>query len=134
MKKTKLIFIVAALLIFVFPLSLSAQEEKFADFKALLKDMIDVTNAFSEKMESAESSEEVAAAIESYAEAMEELEPRMEAMEEKYPDISPEDFPEELAEIMVEYGEMMERLQVAMQQIWNYMSDPAVQQALEKMN
>ena len=75
--------------------------------------MIDVTNEFSTNMNKAESAEEVAAAIETYADAMEELKPKIEAMEEKYPDISPDDFPEELAEIMIEYEEMMVELQVS---------------------
>ena len=106
---------------------------KYADFKAVLRDMLDATYTYINAMEAAESAEEVAAAIEEFALAMDELEPRMEAMDEKYPNISDTEYPEQLAELMVEYGEMTASMENAMMKMFEYMNDPAVQEAMQLM-
>ncbi len=106
---------------------------KYADFKAVMREMIDATYIYIEEMEAAESAEEVAAAIENFALAMKELEPRMDAMDEKYPDISDAEFPAELAETMEEYAEMMVSMEAAMMKMFEYMMDPVVQEAMQMM-
>jgi hypothetical protein len=112
-----------------------AQETgKYADFKAVMREMIDATYIYIEEMEAAESAEEVASAIENFALAMKELEPRMDAMDEKYPDISDAEFPAELAETMEEYAEMMVSMEAAMMKMFEYMMDPVVQEAMELMD
>ena len=106
---------------------------KYADFKAVLRDMLDVTNTYIAEMGAAESAEEVAAAMEKFALAMEDLEPRMDEMDEKYPDISDTEFPEELAELMAEYAEMTASMEAAMMKMFEYVNEPAVQEAMQKM-
>ncbi len=123
---------VVVLIIFTLGGALTA-EEKYADFKALMRDMLKVSYTFIDEMNTAQTSTEVASAIEKFALAMEKMEPRMDAMDEKYPYITDTEFPEELAPIMEEYGEMAVALEEAMMKMFEYMEDPEVQSALEKM-
>jgi len=140
MKHTKLKIAVLVLIGIVLVGGMAGAQEKqqqtgkYADFKSVMREMIDATYNYIEEMEAAESAEEVASAIEKFALAMKELEPRMDAMDEKYPDISDAEFPAELAEIMEEYGEMMVSMEAAMMKMFEYMMDPVVQEAMELMD
>lgn len=133
MKDMKLkITTVIIVMVFLVGGGLTAQE-KYADFKALLREMIEISYTFIDEMDTAQTSTEVASAIENFGLAMEELEPRMDAMDEKYPNISDTEFPQELAPVMEEYGEMAVALEGAMMKMFEYMEDPEVQAAMEKM-
>lgn len=141
MTKTRLgIILTVIALIFLSAGVLTGQEKseqenqgQYADFKSLMQDMLDTTYIYIEEMNSAQSAEEVASAIENYALAMRELEPRMDAMDEKYPDITEEDYPEELEETMAAYGEMMVPMEEAMMKMFEYVAEPAVQEAMQLM-
>lgn len=127
--------VIAVLMILAAAGSLTAQEKEgnYADFKAVMQEMLDATYTYIDEMNAAQSATGVASAIEKFALAMEELEPRMEAMDEKYPDISDTEFPEELAETMEEYSEMMVSMEAAMMKMFEYMTDPEVQEAMQLM-
>jgi hypothetical protein len=108
--------------------------DKYDDVKETLRDLLGIVDDFVNGLNAAESGEEVAKVVEQYADEMETIQPRIEAMEEKYPDITNTNYPEELAEVMEEYSTLEERTLEAMNVLMEYMMDPAVQEAMEKMD
>lgn len=107
--------------------------DKYADLTNTLRDTMEVVDEFVDALNAAGSGEQVAAAVDTYADKMEELEPRLEAIEEKYPEINDTKYPEELAEVMEEYSGLGEKMAEAMNVLMQYMMDPAVQEAMERM-
>lgn len=54
-------------------------------------------------------------------------------MEEKYPEITDTHYPQELAEVMVEYSDLGSKMEQAMSVLMQHMMEPEVQEAMERM-
>lgn len=107
--------------------------DKYADLKKTLREAIETVDTFVDDLNSADTSSQVADAIDKYAADMEVLEPRLEEIEEKYPEITNTHYPEELAEVMVEYSDLGSKMEQAMSVLMEHMMDPEVQEAMERM-
>ncbi|MFP4563361.1 MAG: hypothetical protein ACLFRY_08615 [Spirochaetia bacterium] len=107
--------------------------DKYDDLKKTLLEAIEIVDTFVDDLNSADTSGQVAAAIDKYAEDMDEIEPQLEAIEEKYPEITDTHYPQELAEVMVEYSDIGSKMEQAMAVLMQHMMDPEVQEAMERM-
>lgn len=131
--KNSLIKLVTVLILILF-LGGVAFGEDYADFKKLLREVMEVMSTFAEDLNSAENADQVVAAINKYDKAITPLEPRMDELDEKYEDIDDVNYPIELAEVMDEYTETMSELGAAMNVLYSYISDEKVLDAMEKLD
>jgi len=133
MKKTNIILLFLLTVFLVTGSGILFAQEDYEDFKATMGKLMDISYIYVEDMETAQSAIEVAAAIVQFNTNMAVLEPEMEAMDEKYPYLSESDYPEELNETMAEFIEMTIALETSMMKVFEYLTDPEVQAALEMM-
>jgi len=108
---------------------------KYADAKKVMKKQAEVSMAYVNALESAESAKDVADAINTYADEMENLIPDIKKMMKDLPEIqNPEAMPKELEEESAQVAEASAKIQTAQKKLFQYITDPQVQKALEHMS
>jgi len=107
---------------------------KYSDAKAVIDDMVKVTESYIAAMEKAEDADTVATAMNAYAAGMKKLAPRMQEIEKKYPEFKNQDEPPaELAESMEKMGQVMKKMFEVSMKTAKYAEDPKVQAAQKAM-
>ena len=106
---------------------------KYAEVKDLLKEYMVATTDYVKAMESAADGKAVAKAMIEYGKKMKDLEPKLDEMQDKYPELGEEEPPAELKDLMAEFGNIEQHLEPAMKKMMEYMTDPDVLEAIEKM-
>ncbi len=108
---------------------------KYGSAKSLINKQIAVMESYADDMEKAGSAADVAKALNEYAAAQKDLIPAMKKFEEQFPEIKEQkDFPAELKPEMDKMQQVMGRIMSASMKAAQYMSDPIVQEAQQKLN
>jgi cell fate (sporulation/competence/biofilm development) regulator YlbF (YheA/YmcA/DUF963 family) len=126
------IFSVAMLLILA-----ACGGDKYADARDIMKDHAQVMEAYITGLENAANAADCAAAIDAYSAGMEDLIPRLKAFREKYPELMKEGDSETPAEVEKEaerLEELSARMPAATMNMMKYMTDPQVQEAMQRMS
>ena len=107
---------------------------KYSDAVEVQEDFIALAGDFVDAMDSADSSDKVAAAMNNYADGLEDLMPRLREISEKYPELkNPDQVPEKLAQTAEEHQAVMQKVGSSFMKAMPYMGNPDVQQAQERI-
>lgn len=111
--------------------------DKYDEAKTLMKDQTAVTEDYVNGLEKAGSAEEVVEVIDKYTDDMKALFPRIKTFHEKYPELSSfsaaGDTPDDVKAEMQRLSEAMGKIRSATMKLMQYMMDPKVQQAFQRM-
>ena len=108
---------------------------KYADAKKTMKKQADVTIAYVNALESAENAGDVADAINTYTDEMEKLIPDIQKMMKDLPEVrNPQSIPKELEEDYAKASEASAKIETAQKKLFQYITDPQVQKALQHMS
>lgn len=124
------VFAVIGVLMFGFG-SGSAQGSEIGD---VVRQQADVTEQFVNNLEKANSAQDVAKAVDAYTADMKKLIPRIQSLDETYPEYKEGKVPKELEKEAKRLEDLAVRMPAAMMKTVSYMSDPAVQKAMENMS
>jgi biopolymer transport protein ExbB/TolQ len=104
------------------------------DPKAVMNEFVDVAENFANKMESASTADDVAAALNTYSDEMEKLIPRMKELQEKHPELmNMKEAPEGYEEISERMEKVMTKFMTSMmQKLPQYQNEDVVKDALER--
>ncbi len=128
MKKNILIFLSSLMFLFV------GCSEKYSDAVEVNQDFIAVMNNYIDNLEKADSAKKIAGAMDEFADAMTKIGPRLKAVSEKYPELKDENNqPEVFKKIQKESEEMQKRFSTSFMKTMQYMQDPAVQKAHQRI-
>jgi hypothetical protein len=107
---------------------------KYGEVKSMLNKQLAAMESFAAAMEKAGSAQEVAAALTAYGSAQKELMPAMMELQKKYPDLATQkEPPAELKAEMDKLQQIGQRVAMASMKAAQYMSDPVVQEAQQKL-
>ncbi len=106
---------------------------KYADAKAVMKDMADCTESFIAAVEKSDDANGLVAAAEKFSKAWAKLKPKMEEMQKKYPEFKGKEPPAELKAEMERVQAAMGKLMGAMDKFTKFATDPKVAEAMKKM-
>ncbi|MEZ4485885.1 MAG: hypothetical protein R2864_15420 [Syntrophotaleaceae bacterium] len=104
-----------------------------SELKSLMNKQVDVIENFAERVEKAQSSEDMAAAIEEYTAGMKSLVPKLREFQTKFPNYAQGAMPEELKNEAARLEKASAKLSTTMMSSMRYMMDARVQQAMTKM-
>ena len=108
---------------------------KYAEAEKVMKKQADIGIAYVNDLERANSAKDVAKAIDTYTDEMEELIPDINKMMKDLPEVlNQEAPPKELAEESAQVAEASEKIQKASKKLFQYITNPEVQKALERMS
>ena len=108
--------------------------DKFAEARATMEEMIDLMNNFGDAIEKAEDGKAVVAAVENFADKFRSLQKKMKEQGKKYPELNDkQNIPQELKDLEVKLDEAGKKMIGAMAKIGQFVSDPEVAKALEKL-
>ena len=108
---------------------------KYAEAEKVMKKQADIGTAYVNDLESAKNAEDVATAINTYTDEMEKLIPDINKMMKELPEVRNLDTPpQELAEESAQVAEANEKIQKASRKLFQYITNPKVQKALERMS
>lgn len=133
MKSRKVVvLILLVLVVFV----LAACGGKYSDAIELSEKQLVAMEAYTDRLEKADSAETMVAAMDKFAAEMEKLSSKAKGLREKYPELYTEGakLPDEFAEIQKKTEAIVGRMSAASMKTIQYMMDPKVQQAMMKMN
>lgn len=109
-------------------------EGKYADAKTVTLKYLDAMENFASNVENANSPESLVRAVDEFDAEMRELRPEMEAIEKKYPELTDTTAPPaEMEDLAHRMNTLSQRLIAAQNKLLQYSSNPAVQQALQKL-
>jgi hypothetical protein len=109
--------------------------KKYSDVEKVTNDYINAMDEMATKLNSAANAGDVAKAISSYTDKMEKLLPKMKEMKDKYPELnSTNNYPEELKDLEEKAKTTGQKYASSMMKMMNYMNDPQVKKAQERMN
>nr|WP_319494880.1 hypothetical protein [uncultured Desulfobacter sp.] len=100
----------------------------------VIRQQADVMEQFVNNLEKANSAQDVAKAVDAYTADMKELIPRIQSLDEIYPEYKEGKVPKELEKDGKRLEDLAVRMPAAMMKTASYMSDPAVQKAMENMS
>lgn len=109
-------------------------EGKYADAKTVTLKYLDAMENFASNVENSNSPESLVRAVDEFDAEMRELRPEMEAIEKKYPELTDTTAPPaEMEDLAHRMNTLSQRLIAAQNKLLQYSSNPAVQQALQKL-
>lgn len=109
-------------------------EGKYADAKTVTLKYLDAMENFASNVENSNSPESLVRAVDEFDAEMRELRPEMEAIEKKYPELTDTTAPPaEMEDLAHRMNTLSQRLIAAQNKLLQFSSNPAVQQALQKL-
>lgn len=133
MKSKKVVVsVLVVLVIFI----LAACGGKYADAIDLSEKQLDAMEAYTDRLEKADSKEAMIAAMKDFGTKMEKLSAKTEGLREKYPELYQPgaELPDEFKEISKKTEAVVTRMSAASMKTMEYMMDPEVQKAMMQMN
>ena len=124
------------LLIVLTTLSLTsfALAADYSDAVKVNEEFIAAMESYIQKLENAQNGTSVAAAFNDYADTIEKLAPEMKAIAAKYPELrNSEEIPAALQPLTEKAEQLAGRMAGSMMKVFPYLSDPAVQEAQNRM-
>lgn len=106
---------------------------KYSEVKQANAEFVDVVEDYVADVDKVENAADAAKAINRFADGMEKVMPKMQALAEKFPELEGEDLPAELRELQAETEEVSQKMVASMMKIMNYMQDPEVMKAQERL-
>lgn len=107
---------------------------KYDHAKNVMKKQAEIGTAYVEALEKAESADDVANALNTYTDEMEKLIPDMKKMIKDLPEmLTQKEPPKELKEEAAKISETGDRIEAASAKLIQYITDPKVQKALDRM-
>ena len=129
MKKNLMYLLCCGLLVFTFGCG-----GKYDDAVDLQEDFISLAGDYVAAMDSADSADEIAAAMNDYADGLAEMAPRVREINEKYPELkNPDQQPEQFRQTAKEHEAVMQKVGSSFMKAMPYMGDPDVQQAQQRI-
>ena len=108
---------------------------KYDQAKKVMNKQAEISTEYVNALERADNAKDVANAINTYANEMEKLIPDINKMMKDLPEVlNHETVPQEVAEESAQLTEAGEKIQAASKKLFQYITDPDVQKALERMS
>ncbi len=104
-----------------------------SEAKSLMQQQVTVIETYVEGLEKAQSADDMVQTVDRYSADMKKLIPRLKAFHDKYPDYDKDGIPKALEAELQRVEKASDRLPAAMMNSMQYMTDPKVQEAMQRM-
>ncbi len=112
---------------------LACSSDGTSEAKSLMQQQVTVIETYVDGLEKARSAEDMVKTVDRYTADMKKLIPRLKAFHEKYPDYDKDGIPKALEAELQRVEKASDRLPAAMMNSMQYMTDPRVQEAMQRM-
>jgi len=128
--------VVVSILVVLAVFALAACGGKYSDAIDISEKQLDAMEAYTDRLEKADSKETIIAAMNDFGAKMEKITAKAKGLREKYPELYKPgaEMPEEFAEIQKKTETVVNRMTAASMKTVQYMMDPEVQKAMMNMN
>ncbi len=132
--KSKKVYVSVLVVLAIF--ILAACGGKYSDAIEISEKQLDAMEAYTDRLEKADSKETMIAAMKDFGAKMEKISAKAKGLREKYPELYKPgaELPDEFKEISKKTEAVVARMTAASMKTMQYMMDPEVQKAMMQMN